>query len=66
MIEPLVAEVETTLASGNGHTDPAQVRLALNERHQEMVAQTATGCPRRSRGRASAAPPSRISATCSA
>jgi hypothetical protein len=25
VIEPLVAEVETTVASGNGHTDPAQV-----------------------------------------
>ena len=29
--EPLVAEVETTLASGNGHTDPAQVRPRLAE-----------------------------------
>jgi hypothetical protein len=27
--EPLVAEVETTLASGNSHTDPAQVRPRL-------------------------------------
>ena len=31
MTEPLVAEVETTLASGNGHTDPAQVRPRLAE-----------------------------------
>ena len=31
MIEPLVAEVETTLASGNGQTDPAQVRPRLAE-----------------------------------
>jgi hypothetical protein len=29
--EPLVAEVETTLASGNGHADPAQVRPRLAE-----------------------------------
>ena len=29
--EPLVAEIETTLASGNGHTDPAQVRPRLAE-----------------------------------
>jgi hypothetical protein len=29
--EPLVAEVETALASGNGHTDPAQVRPRLAE-----------------------------------
>jgi hypothetical protein len=29
--EPLVAEVETTLASGNGRTDPAQVRPRLAE-----------------------------------
>ncbi len=31
MTEPLVAEVETTLVSGNGHTDPAQVRPRLAE-----------------------------------
>jgi len=31
MTEPLIAEVETTLASGNGHTDPAQVRPRLAE-----------------------------------
>ena len=31
MTEPLVAEVETTLASGNGHADPAQVRPRLAE-----------------------------------
>src|SRR4029453_6211831 len=29
--EPLVAEVETTLAGGNGHADPAQVRPRLAE-----------------------------------
>jgi hypothetical protein len=29
--EPLVAEVETTHASGNGHADPAQVRPRLAE-----------------------------------
>jgi hypothetical protein len=29
--EPLVAEIETTLASGNGHADPAQVRPRLAE-----------------------------------
>jgi hypothetical protein len=29
--EPLVAEVEATLASGNGHADPAQVRPRLAE-----------------------------------
>jgi hypothetical protein len=29
--EALVAEVESTLASGNGHTDPAQVRPRLAE-----------------------------------
>jgi hypothetical protein len=29
--EPLVAEVQTTLASGNGHADPAQVRPRLAE-----------------------------------
>jgi hypothetical protein len=29
--EPLVAEVETALASGNGHADPAQVRPRLAE-----------------------------------
>jgi hypothetical protein len=29
--EPLVAEVETILASGNGHADPAQVRPRLAE-----------------------------------
>ena len=31
MTEPLVAEVETTLASANGHADPAQVRPRLAE-----------------------------------
>ncbi len=31
MTEPLVAEVESTLASGNGHADPAQVRPRLAE-----------------------------------
>ena len=31
MTEPLVAEVETALASGNGHADPAQVRPRLAE-----------------------------------
>jgi hypothetical protein len=31
MTEPLVAEAETTLASGNGHADPAQVRPRLAE-----------------------------------
>ncbi len=31
MSEPLVAEVESTLASGNGHADPAQVRPRLAE-----------------------------------
>jgi hypothetical protein len=29
--QPLVAEVETSLASGNGHTDPAEVRPRLAE-----------------------------------
>lgn len=31
MTEPLVAEVETTLASGNGQADPAEVRPRLAE-----------------------------------
>jgi hypothetical protein len=31
MTEPLVAEVETSLASANGHADPAQVRPRLAE-----------------------------------
>ena len=31
VIEPLLAEVETTPASGNGHADPAQVRPRLAE-----------------------------------
>jgi hypothetical protein len=31
VIEPLVAEVETVSASGNGHADPAQVRPRLAE-----------------------------------
>jgi hypothetical protein len=31
MTEPLVAEVETALATGNGHTDPAQVCPRLAE-----------------------------------
>ena len=31
MTEPLVAEVETSVASGNGHPDPTQVRPRLAE-----------------------------------
>ena len=31
MIEPVVAEIETTLAGGNRHADPAQVRPRLAE-----------------------------------